>query len=105
MKYDVVIQYRRPSSRRPMDYGQAEPIKIERDGASSGGGTRMLEGINTAIQIRLAEKQDETARTLVSSTNRVVASTSRLVRATWGLVVATGALVVAEMVLKLMGKS
>ena len=73
--------------------------------ASHASGNPMLDRINTAIQIRLAEKQDETARVLVNSTNRLVASTSRLVRATWGLVVATGALVVAEMVLKLMGKS
>jgi len=68
-------------------------------------GNPMLDRINTAIQVRLAEKQDATARALVKGTDGLVASTSRLVRATWGLVCATAALVIAEVILKVIGRS
>jgi hypothetical protein len=78
-------------------------------------GNPLRDRINTAIQVRLAqkqdetarrlaEKQDETARALVDSTNVLVASTSRLVRATWGLVFATTALVLVEIVMRLVSK-
>ena len=59
----------------------------------------------TAIQVRLAEKQDASARALVKSTDGLVMATSRLVYATWGLVGATVAFVIAEIVLKLLGRA
>ena len=67
-------------------------------------GTPRNDRINTAIQVRLVERQDTTAGALVTSTQGLVTSTSRLVHATWGLVAATAALVVAEVLLKVFGK-
>lgn len=60
--------------------------------------------VSTVVQVRLAEKQDTSARALVEATKGLGNATKRLVCATWGLVGATLVLVLAEVVLRLVNR-
>ncbi len=60
--------------------------------------------VEIAIQVRLAEKQEDSAEALVKVTKQLGTTTSRLVCATWGLVGATSLLVLAEVVSRYGGR-
>ncbi len=89
-----------------------EELLQESKTALAGSGGSKARRVEIAIQVRLAEKQEKSARDLVDATDGLGTTTSRLVWATWGLVAATFLLVVAEVVsryggrlLKLLGLS
>jgi hypothetical protein len=76
--------------------------------ASHSPGNPMLDRINTAIQVRLAEQQDEASNKLVTSTDKLVAATQRLGTVTWWLVAGTfllGLSAGVDVALKLMGRT
>jgi hypothetical protein len=92
--------------KRIEDMSAAELLEYQANAGWPGGATTAR--VQTALQVRLAEAQESSARALVGATEGLVGATKtlvettgRLVWATWGLVGATLALVLAEIILKL----
>ena len=90
------------TAKRIEDMTLPELLDQQAGAPAPGGGTGGR--ISAAIQVRIAEQQDNAARALVAATAQLGRTTGRLVYATWGLVGATLVLVLAEVVLKWLGR-